>query len=114
MIQLTDSLSAWTTADFKPRFIAEVQRLDGRKLPLQAGLSLSSYALFDDFKVMVLNTEEDRDFIFVKTGLFYTGIISGCSCADDPTPLDEQNEYCEVLFKIDKCNGMTEVSLLGN
>ncbi|MDG6772722.1 hypothetical protein QCB45_00065 [Thiomicrorhabdus sp. ZW0627] len=112
MIQLTDSIKAWNSADFKPRFIAEVQRLDGTKLPLQAGLSLSSYALFDDFKVVVLNTDEDADSIFVKAGLFYTGIISGCSCADDPTPQDEQNEYCEVMFNIEKNTGFTSVSLI--
>ena len=50
--------------------------------------------------------------ILVKAGIFYTGIIAGCSCADDPTPLDEQNEYCELELNINKETAETTIVLL--
>jgi len=48
----------------------------------------------------------------VKAGLLYAGIIAGCSCADDPTPIDEVTEYCVVRFDIDKATAETKVTLL--
>jgi len=50
--------------------------------------------------------------ITVKAGLLYNGIIAGCSCSDDPTPTDETNEYCDVLFCIDRQTAKTTVTLV--
>lgn len=61
---------------------------------------------------MILNTTEENDSIQVKAGIFYTGIIAGCSCSDDPSPTDEQNEYCELQFIINKNTAETSVNLL--
>lgn len=51
---------------------------------------------------MVLGVSEENNFIRARAGIFYTSIIAGCSCADDPTPISELNEYCEVQLDIDK------------
>ena len=61
---------------------------------------------------MILGTQEEAELIRVKAGIFYTGIISGCSCADDPTPIAEQNEYCVMEFCIHKQSGLATVTLL--
>ena len=61
---------------------------------------------------MILNTTEENDSIQIKAGIFYTGIIAGCSCSDDPSPTDEQNEYCELQFIINKNTAETSVNLL--
>lgn len=58
---------------------------------------------------MILDQSEDADLIRVKAGIFYTGIIAGCSCADDPTPIAEQSEYCVVQLCIDKASVETAV-----
>jgi hypothetical protein len=47
-------------------------------------------------------------------GVFFSGIITGCSCADDPTPVETQNEYCELLFAIDKATAETTITLLAD
>ncbi len=118
MMMLLKSLQAWnsqpkqTLADFKTAFIHEVQQLDGNLLPLQAALRYSNHALLDEFKVMVISIQETNTTLEVKTGIFYNGMIAGCSCADDPTPLNEQAEFCECLFKIDKQTAQTDVQLL--
>jgi len=49
----------------------------------------------------------------VKAGIFYEGVIGGCSCADDPTPDSALTEYCELLLEIDRATAAATVSLLG-
>jgi len=112
MISLIQSINAWDSTDFESVFKTEVSNLDHACLPLQRGLSQSSYVSEEPFKPVVLNSSEDDLSIKVKAGIFYTGIIAGCSCADDPTPLDTQNEYCEVLFCLNKSTGETKAELL--
>ena len=59
-----------------------------------------------------IGAHEEPGLIRVKAGIFYTGIIAGCSCADDPTPIDELNEYCVVQLDIDLATADTTVTLL--
>ena len=89
----------------------EVERLDAALLPLQQGLSRSSYVTERPFQAMILGVDEAAGSIRVRAGIFYTGVIAGCSCADDPSPVDELNEYCEVLLVIDRHTSETAVSL---
>lgn len=112
MIRLTQSLTAWGTPDFEGVLKAEIERLGAEQLPLQQGLTTSSYALDDKLNVRIIRVSEEAGFIRAKAGIFYTGIIAGCSCADDPTPVEEQNEYCEVQLDINKTTAETTVSLL--
>jgi hypothetical protein len=91
----------------------EIEQLDAGLLPLQQGLSLSSYVTERSFQPMILSVSETAGSIRVKAGIFYTGVIAGCSCADDPTPVGEQIEYCDVQFVIDKTTAETRVSLVG-
>lgn len=112
MIQLFKSLNAWETPGFKDVLKTEIEQLDGTVLPLQQGLSIGNYTSGDNFSVMVLNVSEDSMLIHAKTGIFYTGMITGCSCADDPTPVNEHAEYCEVQFDINKNTAETTVTLL--
>jgi hypothetical protein len=48
----------------------------------------------------------------VKAGIFYSGVVTGCSCADDPTPVNEESEYCVVQLDINKQTGETAIALL--
>lgn len=112
MIQLTKSLNAWGTPDFENILKAEIAQLGAEQLPLQQGLSTSSYALDDKLKVRIISVSADADLIHAKVGLFYSGIIAGCSCADDPTPVEEQVEYCVVMFEINKTTTEATVALL--
>ena len=79
---------------------------------MQQGLSTSSYATDSPRKVMIIRVADDEGFIHVKAVIYYSGTIAGCSCADDPTPVDEQNEHCEVQFEINKKTAGATVALL--
>ena len=112
MVRLFNALKAWDSDEFEAVFKAEVAGLDKHTLPLQAGLANSSHVSDSPFEPVVLATSETDKIISVKTGIFYSGIIAGSCCADDPTPVCEENEYCELQFDIDKSTGETTIALL--
>ncbi len=112
MIHLALSLQAWGTPEFKSILKREIEGLDAGLLPLQAGLSQSSHVLDEPFEAVVLGVSEVGGAISARVGIFYAGIVAGCSCADDPTPIEAQNEYCEVLFEIDPSTAATRIALL--
>jgi len=112
MFELPMSLKAWNTDSFAATFKQEILSLDARHLPLQEGLRNSSYAVSEKLAVMVLSSEQDDTSITIKAGLFYNGIIAGCNCADDPTPVDETNEYCEVFIRINQQTSHSTIELI--
>lgn len=111
MIRLPQSLASWGTPSFEDTFKQEASHLDPELLPLQQALSLSSHVADSPFSVRILGTWETPDSLGIQAGILYAGIIAGCSCADDPTPISEQTEYCKVLFQINKLTAETAVSL---
>jgi hypothetical protein len=114
MLKLADALKAWGTPGFETALKEEIQKLDPGVLPLQQGLSQSSHVSDAKISVVVLKVTETPESIRATAGVFYAGIIAGSCCSDDPTPMSENTEYCEVLFEINKITGGTRVTLLEN
>ena len=112
MIRFIDALNAWGTPDFNAILRQEIERLTADQLPLQQGLSTGSHALDNRLRAMIISAADKGNTIRARAGIFYSGIIAGCSCADDPTPVNEENEYCEVQLDIDKATAGTTVVLL--
>ena len=111
MIQLDQALRTWGTPDFRAVLEQEIAR-GADQLPLQQGLSSGNYVTTDPITVMITSVAEMGNVIRVKAGIFYRGVLGGCSCADDPTPTSEINEYCEVQLDIDKTTAATTVVLV--
>ena len=112
MIRLPRALEAWQTPGFQAALKSELEQLGCEHLPLQQGLATGSYALEDPVSVMIIDASEQAGAIRATAGIFYRSVIGGCSCADDPTPVDEQAEYCEVVVEIDKVTAEAKVTLL--
>ncbi|MBE9541729.1 MAG: hypothetical protein IMF01_05370 [Proteobacteria bacterium] len=112
MARLTKSLDAWGMSNFKSVMKAEIEQLNAQCLPLQAGLSQGSYVSDGQFSAMILDVSENAEIIFANAGIFYTSIIAGRNCADDPSPIEEQTEYCEIQFEINKETAEATVKLL--
>lgn len=112
MIRLTNALNAWGTPEFEDILKKEIEQLDAGQLPLQQGLTTGSYALDCKLKAMIIGVSEEAGFIRVKAGIFYSGIIAGCSCADDPTSVNEESEYCVVQLDINKLTAETAIALV--
>jgi hypothetical protein len=112
MLRFTDALNAWGSPEFNAILKQEIEQLTGEQLPLQQGLTSSSHALDDSLRAVIISAVDEGRVIRAKAGIFYTGIIAGCNCADDPSPVNEENEYCEVQLDIDKSTAGTTVILL--
>jgi hypothetical protein len=110
VLHLSAALAAWNTPAFKDVLKRELEAAGPAALPLQQCLSVSSYALDDGCTVMVIGAGEEASAIRARVGVFFHGIIAGCSCADDPTPLEPQQEYCELEIAIDRSTGATTIS----
>jgi hypothetical protein len=107
MVRLPKSLAAWGTPAFEDVLKQELEALDSTQLSLQQGLTTTSHATDQPIQVMVLGASEVDGRIRVRVGVFFSGIIAGCSCADDPTPVEAQQEYCELEVDIDQASGAT-------
>ena len=81
-------------------------------LPLQQALSHGNFANTDNLDIMILSITDDKSTIQAKVGIFFTSIISGCQCSDDPTPINEENEYCELMLNINKNTSTSTITLL--
>jgi hypothetical protein len=105
-------VDAWGTPAFRDVLKAALEQLSVEQLPLQQGLSQSSYACDDNIKVVIISVAEKSGHIHAIAEIFYTGIIPGCSCADDPAPVDEYAEHCQVQVDINMQTAKTVISLL--
>ncbi|MFZ5536300.1 MAG: hypothetical protein ACOZAP_02330 [Pseudomonadota bacterium] len=112
MPQLSKTLAAWGTPAFNDVLKDEVRQLGVEHLPLQQGLAHGNFTSGENLQVRAISTSETFDAIEVKAGLFYSSIIAGCACVDDPTPLSDLPEYSEVLIRIDKATAEATITLL--
>lgn len=110
MMRLEKSLRAWGTPAFSAVLRQELAQCSGQ-LPLQQGLSVGNCVIATPVTVMINRIDELENVIRVGAGIFYQSVIAGCSCADDPTAISENNEYCEVQLDIDKITADTAVAL---
>lgn len=114
-LTLTRSAATWNRPMFRATLIDEIQTL-GADHPalqplLQEGLRQTSAVADDALAVHLLSSREQEGHILVQLGIFYAGIIAGCSCADDPSPVDTITEHCELLLDIDLATGQARAAL---
>ena len=112
MILLDKVLRAWGTPVFEDILKQEISLLGAEHLPLQQGLSVGNYVADEPVTVMIKNVTEHEHVIRIRAGIFYMGVLGGCSCSDDPTSASDINEYCDVQLDIDKRTAVTVVTLL--
>ena len=86
--------------------------MNAELLPLQQGLSIGNYAISGGLDVMMINAFEKESGLCIKVGIFFKSVIIGCSCADDPTPANEYEEYCIVEVSINKYTAVATISLV--
>lgn len=93
------------TADYEKELKRALESLPPGSLPLEQGTSRGGFVDDSDISITVIKIRIEKDMIQARLGVFFTEIIVGCSCGDDPV---EENAYCEMLLDIDKTSGETE------
>jgi hypothetical protein len=110
-MKLPRSSALYGTADFTRGFVDEVSALPPDSLPLQQAMAQGNMVTDDALQVMVNSVDCDDRQLRVKAGIFFTSMIAGCSCADDPSPVDKINEYAELEFYICLDDASTQVRI---
>ena len=109
MTHLHKSLQSWNTEQFKRILTQELQALESTALPLHLATTQGGYVNKDNLGITLLSATEDQFELKIKAGLFFTEIIGGCNCHDDPI---EANAYCQLEISINKGNASTRIILL--
>lgn len=112
MLRLTRTLSAKDSADLAAVFKQELAQQGRDYLPLQQALRQGSSVLDTPLTVLVHEVAQHEQQLRIRAGIFYQSVTAGCSCADDPTPLNEHTEYCEVQVLIDSRDARSQVRLV--
>jgi hypothetical protein len=110
-MRLPESARAWGTPDFPATLKRELAE-HADELPLQQALTGTSAVADEAITVVFLDAQATEARIDAKVGVFFGGILAGCSCADDPTPVEAQTEYCELQLMIDRASGAAEAVLI--
>jgi hypothetical protein len=93
------SLREWGGENFAPVLKQEIEALPPGTLPLQSGVTQGGLADDAGLTAVVLRTGDAGSAVEVVVGIFFTEIVAGCSCGDEPMAL---NAYCELQLRIDK------------
>lgn len=106
---LHNSLHAWEQDDFPGVLKREILSLDAGMLPLEQGLSRGGLVDTGNIDATVIGASDEGDFIVAHVGMFFTEIIGGCSCGDEP---EHAQAYCILKVSINKRTAETTFTVL--
>ncbi len=109
MPKFTNALRDWTTDSFKQTLKNEIENLKTGTLPLEHGILQGG--LIDDSNITatILSSTETASQIKTRAGIFFTEVVGGCNCNDDPI---EINVYCEIRISINKTTADADIDAL--
>lgn len=99
MPKLLDTLQQSQSGTLEKALKRELENLPSGTLPLEQGTSRGGFIDDSDISVTVINVKQNKNEVQARVGIFFTEIVAGCGCGDDPMPEDT---YCEMLVSIDK------------
>jgi hypothetical protein len=110
-LSFQEAIEAWPGTRFKQLLTAQLMQLNLDQIPLQKALSQGSFATLDNLQFTINNSELNEDLLTVRVGVFFSSILAGCNCSDDPSPVDLINEYCELELVINRLTGQGQFKL---
>lgn len=95
-------LEAKDSSDLAKDLCSTLKALPSGILPLQAGCSQGGMVDDRDIAATVLDLQQTADHLLARVGVFFTEIVGGCNCNEDPI---EVNAYCLLEVRIDRATG---------
>jgi hypothetical protein len=111
MPKFTDALRHWPSPDFPRALKQELEQLAPGALPLDKATTLGGFIDDSQLTATIFSVAETETAIEAHIGVFFTEILIGCSCGDDPEP---HNAYCRLRICIDKQTAAATFYLLAD
>jgi len=109
MIDLSNTRAAWGADNFSDVLKNEMRTVAPDLLPLYIKSAQGGMMDFNDISVSILSVDESEKTFKVMLGIFFTELIGGCNCDDDPTPV---NSWGKLEIAINRKQAATDFSLL--
>ncbi|MBI5462284.1 MAG: glucosamine--fructose-6-phosphate aminotransferase [Gammaproteobacteria bacterium] len=109
MPKFINAVRDWNTEAFARSLKREIAYLGKGVLPLDKGVTYGGAVDDSELTVTLLRSDDDGPVIVAHVGVFFTEVIGGCSCGDEPTPTPA---YCELRIRIDKATAEAELALV--
>lgn len=109
MPRLVNALRDWDSDFFARTLKSEIENLPAGTMPLDQGTSQGGFVDDENIAVTVLRAKDGEDSVQADVGVFFTEVVAGCSCGDEPMA---QHAYCEIRVRIDKATAETEFSVI--
>ncbi len=103
MSRLPRARTAWGSPAFAATLKSEIEALPAGSLPLDGATTQGGRVAEQGIAVTVLQAEDAGHAIHVRLGVFFTEVVGGCSCGDEPIPLEA---HCELRVEIAKADAV--------
>lgn len=103
MSRLPRSLTAWGSPAFVITLKSEIEALPVGSLPLEDATTQGGRVGGEPIALAVLQAEDVGDAIHVRVAVFFTEVVGGCSCGDEPMPVQAR---CELRVEIAKADAV--------
>lgn len=109
MIDLQDALPAWGTDAFAARLKGAIEVLPPGVLPLDRATAHGGRVDDTEVTATVIGAADAGARIEARVGVFFSEVIAGCSCGDEPFAVPA---YCEMAVRIEKATGAAAITLI--
>ena len=107
--RFASALQDWGTPRFDQTLKNEIEALQAACLPLSRGTGLGGRIDGTDLTVTIFSTLENGQSLQARVGVFFTEIVGGCSCGDEPF---SQPAYCLLKVIIDRQTAFARFELI--
>lgn len=104
-----NALRDWGTERFNQSLKGELKALGAGNLPLHGGTNQGGRVDDSDLGVTVISARDSGQAIQVRVSVFFTEVVGGCSCGDDPFGLPA---CCTLQVTIEKQTGMAAFEVI--
>jgi hypothetical protein len=109
MVKLPETLRAWGTDRCAHLLKREILALKPGTLPLHLATKQGGMIQGGARDLTVLAVEDDGNSLLAHIGVFFTEVVGGCSCGDEPLTVDS---YCELKLRIDKRSAEADLEVV--
>ena len=102
-INLGSCISARDEKVLAQTIARELEALPAEDLPLHAYCSQGGWVDDSQLAVSVLELRPDTHCVMARVGVFFTELVGGCNCQDDPAKV---NAYGVFEIRIDRISGL--------